>query len=307
MILIRTLQNESADIYRKIFFEIADGIIGIDDKSIIRLCNPAAESIFGWQPGQLLGKSLGALLPEQLRERHGDYIRQFAIGEINAHYMGQRDTNIVGRRADGSEVSLGVTILRTQAEAGLMMIAVIRDISDVVSYQRELKRLAETDPMTGLLNRRAFKEIAEHAITIGNRHGSSYSLILFDLDHFKSVNDTYGHDAGDAVISQFAEIIRSSVRNHDLAGRWGGEEFIVFLPDVGDGNARWTAERIRRDVAEFPFGDALGKELHMTVSAGIASSENAKLTLPSLITRADHALYRAKALGRNKVVGTELN
>ena len=161
---------------------------------------------------------------------------------------------------------------------------------------------AVTDPLTGLHNRRymmgQMKALAARAI----QGGGPVSLLLMDIDHFKSVNDGFGHDAGDAVLSEFAVRLATNVRAIDLPCRYGGEEFAVVMPETGLDDARRIAERIRRQVAGAPFPVTAGEELAITISIGVAATGGLDDTPESLIKRADTALYEAKTTGRNRVV-----
>lgn len=165
--------------------------------------------------------------------------------------------------------------------------------------EQELRRLAETDPLTALLNRRSFTAKANAAIAACEMEGVDASLIIVDLDHFKSVNDSHGHAAGDGVIRAFADLLLGAVRSEqDLVGRFGGEEFAIFLPRADLAAAQRTAQRIQETLAtrSLPVSEAL--ELKVSASFGIATRQRAE-SLTAFIERADRALYRAKNDGRN--------
>jgi diguanylate cyclase (GGDEF)-like protein len=159
-----------------------------------------------------------------------------------------------------------------------------------------LSRLALTDLLTSLANRRGGEEALAREVSRARRGGNPLSIVMFDLDHFKNVNDQAGHAVGDRVLRGIAEILSASQRGSDLAMRWGGEEFLVLLPDVGLAGARAFAERVRENVQNLTVGEAT----RITVSAGVAElgpDEDA----PAALARADASLYRAKANGRNRV------
>ena len=301
---IASLIPASQDLYRKIVFEIADGIIGIDEAGIIRLCNPAAEALFGWKTGELLEKPLEVLLPQRMHASHQSLVHGFRAGSRDARYMGQREAGIVGKRADGSEIHLAITILRTSAANAPMLVAVIRDVSLNVRHQQDLKRLADTDPLSGLLNRRAFRQKALDRLSVTT--GGPSSLLLFDLDDFKGVNDRFGHDAGDEAILRFAEILQAGSRSQDLAGRWGGEEFVLFLPDTSEPVAMDIAEAVRSSFALSYFLWPRFGAIRLTASAGLASGRVEGSGLDALVCCADDALYLAKRSGRDRVVSCHL-
>jgi len=167
-------------------------------------------------------------------------------------------------------------------------------------FQQGLE-LAITDSLTGLYNRRYMESHLGAMVEDGLTNAKPVSLLIFDIDFFKSVNDTYGHAAGDAVLKEFSQRISQNVRGVDLACRMGGEEFVVVMPDTDLAYAKMVAERLRTRIGETPFKIDEGQDLNVTVSIGIAVVEGAGDTAEKLIERADAALYRAKREGRNRV------
>jgi two-component system, cell cycle response regulator len=170
----------------------------------------------------------------------------------------------------------------------------------IVSLVEDARHLAMSDPLTGLMNRRASSEALERELHRAHRHNIPLSLLLLDVDHFKRVNDTRGHEAGDLVLQGVSKTIRRIARKSDIVGRWGGEEFVVGLPQATPAGARVAAERIRRAVAESSYALGDGAPLEVTVSIGIAYSVQGEL-LDAVIARADEAMYLAKSRGRNRV------
>lgn len=161
------------------------------------------------------------------------------------------------------------------------------------------QRLAESDPLTDLSNRRGGRQLLEQ-LHLRLSQGASCSVVIGDIDHFKDINDTLGHDAGDTVLIALAERLKSSLRNRDRAVRWGGEEFLIVLPDTGIDEAELFAERLRVLIESVPF-DVDQQQLTVTLSLGAAEMVPADPSFESVILRADQALYRAKHEGRNRV------
>jgi len=170
------------------------------------------------------------------------------------------------------------------------------------SFQHNLE-MAVTDPLTGLHNRRYMEGHLNTLVEKARDEDKPLSLLLLDIDYFKAVNDTHGHDAGDDVLREFSVRLRSNVRGIDLACRYGGEEFVVVMPETNKALAFMVAERVRQQIAGKPFVvQGGGTSLDITVSIGIASLEDGDRTPNSLLRRADEALYTAKRDGRNRVV-----
>jgi diguanylate cyclase (GGDEF)-like protein len=168
--------------------------------------------------------------------------------------------------------------------------------------EEEAQRLAITDPLTGTFNRRTFLELADKEIARSQRTRSALSVIMLDIDHFKAVNDQYGHPAGDAVITRVVEAVQSCLRREDLLVRYGGEEFCVLLPGVAVDQATLLAERAREAVAKCRISFK-GKILTVTISLGVAPlRRSVDESVEQLVGRADEALYTAKKSGRNRVV-----
>jgi diguanylate cyclase (GGDEF)-like protein len=164
-----------------------------------------------------------------------------------------------------------------------------------------LEELALTDSLTGLPNRRAVEEWAGHQLSAAARHRFSFWVVFADLDNFKSVNDRFGHHAGDAVLRQFAELLRQSSRRSDICARIGGEEFLFVLTHNTEESARGVIERIRAEFAGMKFQFS-GESITVTASFGVAEfKREATEDFEALVRRADKALFEAKRLGRNRV------
>jgi diguanylate cyclase (GGDEF)-like protein len=166
--------------------------------------------------------------------------------------------------------------------------------------EQQMRHLATTDGLTGVLNRRYFFERGENELQRAIRYGHPLSMLIFDIDHFKQVNDGFGHQAGDEVLCQLADITVNTIRSTDLLGRYGGEEFILMLPEAGFDSAWRVAERLRQKIETHNFKYDQEK-IKITISVGLSSLESPDTDLEDLISRADRSLYAAKDAGRNRV------
>lgn len=173
----------------------------------------------------------------------------------------------------------------------------VRDITQARRIQAMLEEQASTDTLTGAMNRARIDERARLELMRSDRYGNKLSLIMIDLDHFKHVNDAYGHAAGDIVLKGFCDIARGLLRSIDILGRWGGEEFVALLPETDIGGAQIVAERLRTVLEGFSFEN----RIRVTASMGVASHREDE-EFSSILSRADACLYQAKLEGRNRVV-----
>lgn len=182
---------------------------------------------------------------------------------------------------------------------GMIVMAAFRHLltSEFLARQ-QLREVASTDQLTGLLTRHAMRPLLDHERQRARRAGSMFSVILGDLDLFKRVNDTWGHDTGDLVLHETARRLGATLRRQDALCRWGGEELLALLPDTDAAGAREVAEKLRQ--AMLPTIDARGQPISQTISLGVASFEPEE-TVDALVGRADEALYLAKRNGRNRV------
>jgi diguanylate cyclase (GGDEF)-like protein len=170
----------------------------------------------------------------------------------------------------------------------------------LADYEHKLLIESMTDPLTGLLNRRYFTTLSQKEVARSLRHGLRFSVLMLDIDHFKRINDNFGHPVGDLAIKALAEVCNQALRPHDILARYGGEEFILTLPHTEEEGARVVAERIRKAVEQLEIATASGP-VRFTVSIGL-SIYNRDLSLERIVERADEALYKAKQGGRNRIV-----
>jgi diguanylate cyclase (GGDEF)-like protein len=205
------------------------------------------------------------------------------------------------RTADGHNIGTVCAIDTKPRSFGEREVAMLEDLAALAMEHLETRRLAETDILTGALSRRAFQAQGARAVALADRHKYNLSLIAFDIDHFKAINDDYGHAAGDQALAEVAAAIGQCMRASDIFSRIGGEDFAIILPHTGRRDAQGVAERLRRALAGLPF-EPDGTARQLTASFGVSTLDIATTTVEGLLANADAALYQAKARGRNLVV-----
>jgi diguanylate cyclase (GGDEF)-like protein len=181
-------------------------------------------------------------------------------------------------------------------------IIIIEDITKRKKMEKELEKLATTDPLTGAKNRRAFLQFFEQELTRSRRYNHNVALLMMDIDHFKDINDKYGHNTGDKALKLLVAEAHGILRGNDLFGRWGGEEFIALLPESDIHQASTVAERLRGNLSKIEVSTNSGAIIRFTVSIGMTVVKNKDDLLDDIVKKADKALYLAKNQGRNRVV-----
>ncbi|MBI3394759.1 MAG: diguanylate cyclase [Spirochaetia bacterium] len=178
-----------------------------------------------------------------------------------------------------------------------LLVSLVHTLDD---RETKLAVLAGEDPLTGALNRRSVLERAEHAFRMAERYQRPITVLMIDVDHFKQVNDDYGHKVGDSALLQVAQGLRLSMRNVDILGRYGGEEFVIVLPETAASAALDVAERLRRMISDYPLTVHDEHTIRITISVGVADHTSGVQNIFELVDRADQALYRAKRAGRDR-------
>ena len=267
-----------------------DAVVVFDKNRFVKMYNRAAERIFEFKAADMPGQQVYLLLPDSLHLEFDMMADTLAEGTAV-----ERKINAVKK---SGEVFLGdLRLFRASGDHFVMM---LRDITRERKSEEELIRLATTDPLTGVYNRREFTAIAEKEALRSNRYGRSLSLLMMDIDYFKTLNDTHGHAAGDKALQKFAGLCCASLRNVDVFGRWGGEEFVALLPETDINGAAVIGERLRRLAEEqaFSFAD---QTIDLTVSVGITQFRPGETAIDAPLSRADSAVYEAKKTGRNRI------
>lgn len=260
--------------------------------------SPAIERLRGVTAEETMRQSLDEFYPPDSAESIRKYFRRaLAAAQDGAELPPFRLEHEFFHR-DGSRVPAEMQVIPHLDEDGrvLEILGVTRDITERKKFESELRRLAVTDPVTGVWNRRHGEELISADLSTAHEDGHPLSLLMLDVDEFKTVNDTRGHQAGDRVLVEIGRRLAAVCRDTDMVARWGGEEFVILLRDCALQDGLKIAEEIRATIADTPFMDA-GV---VTVSIGVAEAHPDD-DLTSWVVRADEALYEAKRAGRNTV------
>lgn len=258
--------------------------------------NPAFEKLMGYRAEEVLGQS-----PRILNGPETESHTRYRIRKALREGKGIR-TEILKYCKDGQPrwVDMNLVPLRNQDGDITHFASIERDLTRYKKIERQLANMALFDSLTGTLNRPAFYQHAEKEFARSKRYYRPLAVIMLDIDHFKHINDQYGHHGGDQVLQIFAEACQEVIRSTDVMGRVGGEEFVLLLPDTPMNAAFNLAERLRARINKYPYlaGDML---IEVTASLGVAELHREDTDFRALLRRADDALYQAKHAGRNQV------
>lgn len=257
--------------------------------------NRGARANLGYSMAELGAMTPLDLKPEMSAEAFAQVLEPLRAGERDLVVFETRH-----RRKDGTTYPVEVHLQLMREEEPPVFVAYIQDIAERKRLEERLREQAATDVLTGIANRRHFMQAAEAELNRLNRYGGAAALLMMDLDHFKGINDRWGHKAGDEVLRHFTGRVRAGLRECDLFGRLGGEEFAVLLPETGLQGAYDLAERLRRDIAAAAVVTAKGAVAY-TVSIGVTVFSPGQDDIDRALGRADEALYTAKGNGRNRV------
>jgi diguanylate cyclase (GGDEF)-like protein/PAS domain S-box-containing protein len=273
-----------------------DAIVMLDGQGKVVFWNPAAEQLFGYSREEVLGQELHRLLLQN-EEIYKVYKKAFTQFQLTGQgSVVGKTIELKGRRKDGREIHVELSLSALKIKEAWHAVGILRDIGERKKTEEQLYQLSITDPLTNVYNRRFFMQMLKQEIERAQRTGRSFSVIMLDLDHFKSVNDRFGHAAGDLVLKTIADAVDRRIRKTDILARWGGEEFIILLPETPVDSAANLAEELRANLSSLIMPE-VG---HVTASFGVAGYVPSD-TVDTIVMRADHMLYEAKAAGRNCV------
>jgi diguanylate cyclase (GGDEF)-like protein/PAS domain S-box-containing protein len=263
---------------------------------IIVYVNPAFTALTGYYADEVIGRSSRLL--------HGPNTDPQTVAAVRAAMEAQRPIRVelLNYNRNGEEFWIDTNIVPLRDVHGCVthFTTIGRDLSATKRLQQELQLMASTDPLTGLLNRRRFLEQAETEFLRSQRYQHEQAVVMLDIDHFKTINDTHGHFVGDQVLIAMSRAAENLLRGTDFMARWGGEEFVILMPETPLAGAAILAERLRVTLARLAVDTAAGT-LHFTVSAGVAARGRHDAGITDIMQRADSALYAAKHNGRNRI------
>jgi diguanylate cyclase (GGDEF)-like protein/PAS domain S-box-containing protein len=290
--------KETDQNFQRIMNTMQDVFYRTDADGITRYVCPAVKNVLGYSAEEIIGLPAAAFYPD-MSERDALVAAIRAQGFVH-DFPGRM------RHKDGSIIDISISTHALVDEQGQFagVEGIWRDITQRKAMERELQRLATHDPLTGLNNRHAVLAALDNAFSRrSGRRGQGlrpFCVLMLDLDHFKNINDTHGHSAGDAVLRHAAAIVAAQCRSTDSVGRLGGEEFLLVLEDTALTEAEDVAERIRATLGSSPCPTAQG-DIAVTTSIGIAQYEETDASASTTLDRADRGLYEAKRRGRNQV------
>lgn len=264
------------------------------------LINEAYAGLLGMPAGDLMGKTMSEIYGTDAASDIADKDQQLLCGAASRQVYERHMRPLNG--SAGRDVIFYKSSMTLDGDDEASIVGAAVDVTEEKALRKELEKLATTDPLTGLANRRLFMDTATAEILRAGRYGTGLSLVMLDIDHFKLVNDTYGHDAGDEAIKAVSDILAAKARQKlDLPSRLGGEEFATLLPSTGINEAYIFAERVRKAIEGTSIRHK-DKEFQLTVSLGVAefSEDEGLCSLDDLMAASDQALYKAKQSGRNR-------
>ncbi|MBR9871136.1 MAG: diguanylate cyclase [Gammaproteobacteria bacterium] len=297
---LRRENEQQSKRFWKISSVLGDGLIVMDKYGVLTYMNPEAERILGWDANDLVHKR-----GHEVFHVHEQDNPDCSVMEVMKTRQLYRSKDEEFRRKDDSTIPVILNAAPLTSDTGDEGVVIsFQDFSEIKEYQETIHSLAFQDSLTGLPNRRVLEDRMQLAIALSDRHARHLGLMFLDLDHFKQVNDTYGHDAGDILLKEIAERLERNVRETDTVVRMGGDEFIVLLPEVSSTeNAKVVAEKILAAVSQpvvLPLGVA-----RVGVSIGITIARGAGLTIEGVMQSADKAMYEAKRRGKNQIYVNE--
>ena len=282
------VSNHEDQRFRTIVEAATDAILSSSLDGVIESWNPGAERLFGYSAEEAVGMHVLRLVPRELRDDALRLLRQVAGGETVEGVEAQRLT----REGGVADVALSLAPMRGPDGSTIGIAAVVRDISGSKRVEDELRELALRDPLTGLYNRRHFETELERQLALARRTGQTGAVLMIDLDHFKEVNDTFGHEAGDEILRSVAAVLADRLRTSDLLARFGGDEFAAILVNVDGDHGRAVASGLEERIRGLRGGS--GGTIGTSASIGVASFGSEEQSPEDVLRGADRSMYERK-------------
>ena len=291
--------RESEQKFRRLFENMQDVYYRTNAQGVVQHVGPGVRRVLGYEPHEIEGRTAESYYPHS-SDRDAFKAAILAHGEVS-DFPGQMV------RRDGQVIDISISSHALYDHAGNFagVEGIYRDVTQRKNLERELQRLATTDMLTGMANRRAFLDCAESVYAHSLDNGEPLTLLMLDLDHFKSINDRFGHLEGDRALVAFAQAVKSELRASDVVGRLGGEEFGVLLPLTAIDEGLEVATRILDSLRALELVDDAGQRYGITASMGVGAFRQTDRSLRDALDRADQALYLAKHRGRNQIASSE--
>lgn len=301
------------DLLQLMLFACPDGVIVADETGDIALFAGASEAMFGYQPVEVMGRPYRALIADDRSFRRLN--SELCVNGQVSNY----EVPALRKGGDGFSAAISAAVMKDRYGATIGTVFYVRDHSEVREIEDTLRsrnaqlrtmvdrldHIANHDQLTGLLRRGSAVAAAEDALLASGLERTDFGVAIFDLDHFKQVNDSYGHLIGDKMLGVIGATLRKVARQHDIIGRFGGEEFVAFLPGADLGSVTRFAERVRSAIETAKLEVSEGLSLSITISGGVAAIPSCADSLNEALRIADDRLYAAKRAGRNCIVNDD--
>ncbi|TNC94767.1 MAG: diguanylate cyclase with PAS/PAC sensor [Gallionellaceae bacterium] len=289
--------EKSQNQLQAIIHNAMDGIITLDEGGTILGFNPAASQIFGYSDHEILGKSIRKLMPTLKHAAHGTDPNLDIASDLR-HILGMHGHEVTAVRKNGDSFPIEISVSEMTISGHQFFVGIVRDVTERKQAEEKISHLAHHDSLTDLPNRTLFLTILKHSVLTAQRNKQHMSVLFLDLDGFKKINDTLGHDIGDLLLQEVAKRLQETIRASDSVARVGGDEFIFVLNDTKtDDNAALVAKKLI-DILAKPFA-LKSHQCHIGGSIGIATFPDCAVTPEQLVKQADEAMYESKHSGRN--------
>ncbi|MBI9047126.1 MAG: diguanylate cyclase, partial [Anaerolineaceae bacterium] len=286
-------------------------VVVLDSQIRVVDINPAALELLDLESSQVIGQPAKVVLQDWEKWIDQYQFQSVVNSEINQRVKGEDrcfDLRISPLKDHKNLESGRMIVLHDITERKRMQDQLQDSLAEVQALQNQLYEEAIRDPLTGLYNRRHLEKMIQHELPRARRHAYPICFVMIDIDHFKMINDSFGHSVGDHVLQEVSKLLLAQTRSEDFIYRYGGEEFLVLMTNIPLEDARLYAERLRNLVEEAIIQiNNPAAEINVTISLGIAGYNNGETTVDELLRAADKALYSAKTQGRNRVIVAETN